>query len=72
MLARVYYIIRFFLVSSYYKTARSYRICKLYGENADDLFAMRSVFNKYPITFFIISFMINVFVFAFAIRVFER
>lgn len=72
MLARIYYIVRFFFVNSYYRTSRSSRICKLYGEKADDLFAMRSIFNKNPLTFFIVTFFINLFVFSFAIRVFER
>lgn len=72
MLTRVYYIVRFVFVISYYKTSRAARICKIYGETATDLFAFRSLFNKNPFAFFSAMFVSVVLTFAFGIRVFER
>ena len=72
MMVRIFYLIRFIFVNSYYKSSRSSRICKIFGENSSEIFALRSLFNKYPFKFFIALFCTVICSFAFAIRVFER
>ena len=72
MIFRTFFIVRFFISNSYYKTARSAGICKLYGEFCDYTFAIRCLFNQDPKTFVFSFWIFAVLFYSYCIRIFER
>jgi len=72
MVLRVFFIFKFLMTISYFKTSRAARTCRMYGESNSYLFALRCLFNKYPIRFVSIMFFSGMLFFTVAIRIFER
>lgn len=72
MLFRSFYILRFFLSISYYKSPRSQSICKLFGESNSFLFSFKSLFNNNPFKFILLYFVCSVLYYGYCIRIFER
>jgi hypothetical protein len=72
MILRVFFIFKFIMTISYYKTSRAARTCRMYGESNSYLFALRCLFNKYPIRFVSMMFFSGMLFFTVAIRIFER
>jgi len=70
-LLRIYFVFRFFLTISKYKTSRSARVCRLYGEKSDYQFSIVSLFNDKPFPFLSISLILLHILFALEIRIFE-
>jgi len=70
-LLRIYFIFRFLLTISKYKTSRSARVCRLYGEKSDYQFSLVSLFNDEPLKFLSISLILLLIFFALEIRIFE-
>ena len=69
---RVYFMMKYFLSLSIYKTSRSARICRIFGEKIRDMFAIRSFFQEYPIKFLISLYLFWIFYFSYILRIFER
>jgi hypothetical protein len=72
MVLRVFFIFKFMMTISYFKTSRAARTCRMYGESNSYVFALRCLFNKYPIRFVSIMFFSGMLFFTVAIRIFER
>jgi hypothetical protein len=72
MFFRVYFILRFICNISYYKSTRSNRITKLYGEDNTFQFSIKALFNKYSALFITFLSILSIFVFSFVLRMFER
>jgi hypothetical protein len=69
---RVFFIARYFLTLSYYKTTRANRICRMYEEYNSYWFSIRSIFNRDPFSFVFTVAISGVIFFSINMRVFER
>ncbi len=69
---RVYFILKYFLSLSIYKTSRAARICRMFGEKIRDIFAIRSFFQDSPIKFLLSLYIYWIFYFSYSLRITER
>lgn len=69
---RLYFVIRYFLTLTNYKSSRAARTCKLYGEKNSYFFAFRCVFNKNPFSILASAILSISLVFSYMIRIYER
>lgn len=71
MLFRIFYVFRFILTISKFKTSRSARVCRLYGEKSDYQFSLVCLFNDQPFQFLFVTLILFLLFFSYLIRIFE-
>ncbi|OMJ71596.1 hypothetical protein SteCoe_30143 [Stentor coeruleus] len=71
MMLRVYHIVRFISSVSKYKTSRCQRLCKIYGAQPDNFFALKCIMQEGPVSVIAWMFVSGMLIAAYALRVFE-
>ncbi|CDW91118.1 small-conductance calcium-activated potassium channel protein [Stylonychia lemnae] len=69
--SRLYLVIRYSLLLTYFMGPRSQRICRMNGCDASLMFAVRSVMKKRPYTVIFVTLIITTGIFAFQLNMFE-
>lgn len=72
VILRLYYVIRYALSLSIFKTVRATRVTQMFGEKTTYVFAFKSIFNDFPFPFLILVFPMVVCMYSFFFRIFER
>ena len=71
-LFKIYQIWKIFISSSAYATPRCNRLAKMYMSEANHTFALKCMFEDFPMKLVTICFFISICIFSFALRVAER
>lgn len=69
---RVFFILKYLISLSIFKSSRSARICKMFGESPTDIFAVRCYFDYHPIYLLVFMFTFWLCFFTYTLRLFER
>jgi Ion channel len=72
MLLRVYLVMRLFTRYSIYRSAFADKACANVGIEADSSFSMKCIYLENPFLVLFIAMMVPIFVFGFALRLFEQ
>ena len=70
-LFRLFYLFRFLLTITKYKSSRAARACRMYGEQSNYKFSLVCVFNENPFVFLFFILIIFLVFFSYEIRIFE-
>jgi hypothetical protein len=69
---RLWYIFKYFIISSYYFTPRAHRFCRIYSTRLTFAFTLKCLLKSKPIVVLLCLFSANVFMGGYLVRIWER
>ena len=69
---RVYFVFKYFISLSYFKSSRSARICRMFGEKSSDIFTIRCFFDCEPFKLIALVLFCCLFFYSYSLRLIER